>query len=136
MEELRVDMRERSPELQEFYNRQEQLTFKLNHTMPRTEEYFEVLKELFGDRLGEGSYIRTPISGAALENLVVGKNCYINGNFLAMARGGITIDDTVQIKRTDIETDELKLVARALLPADIEEGTNLKYELMQYTIVE
>ena len=46
MEELRVDMRERSPELQEFYNRQEQLTFKLNHTMPRTEEYFEVLKEL------------------------------------------------------------------------------------------
>ena len=97
MEELRVDMRERSPELQEFYNRQEQLTFKLNHTMPRTEEYFEVLKELFGDRLGEGSYIRTPISGAALENLVVGKNCYINGNFLAMARGGITIEDNVQI---------------------------------------
>ena len=38
MEELRVDMRERSPELQEFYNRQEQLTFKLNHTMPRTED--------------------------------------------------------------------------------------------------
>ena len=73
-EELRVDMRERSPELQEFYNRQDQLTFKLNHTMPRTEEYFEVLNELFGDRLGEGSYIRTPISGAALENLVVGKN--------------------------------------------------------------
>ncbi|MBE5920946.1 MAG: chorismate--pyruvate lyase [Pseudobutyrivibrio ruminis] len=40
--------------------------------------------------------------------------------------------DYANLKRTDIESDELKLVARALLPADIEEGSTLKYELMQY----
>ncbi|QFJ55113.1 chorismate--pyruvate lyase [Pseudobutyrivibrio xylanivorans] len=48
----------------------------------------------------------------------------------------VSIDgDYANLKRTDIESDELKLVARALLPSDIEEGTSLKYELMQYTIV-
>ena len=44
MDELRVDMRERTPEEQAIYDRQAQLMFKLNHTMPRTEEYFGVLK--------------------------------------------------------------------------------------------
>lgn len=38
------------------------------------------------------------------------------------------------LKRTDIESDELKLVARALLPAEIYEGCKLKYEFMQYSI--
>ena len=48
----------------------------------------------------------------------------------------VSIDgDYANLKRTDIDSDELKLVARALLPADIEEGTNLKYALMQYFIV-
>ena len=43
--------------------------------------------------------------------------------------------DYANLKRTDIDTDELKLVARALLPADIEEGSKLKYELMQYFLI-
>lgn len=97
MEELRVDMRERTPEEQAMYNRQAQLLFKLNQTMPRTEEYFGVLKELFEDRLGEGSYLAAPLAGAALEKLVIGKRCFINSNLLAMSRGGITIGDDVQI---------------------------------------
>ena len=41
--------------------------------------------------------------------------------------------DYANLRRTDIESDDLKLVARALLPEDISEGTQLKYELMQYT---
>ena len=48
----------------------------------------------------------------------------------------VSIDgDYANLKRTDIESDDLKLVARALLPEGIAEGTKLKYELMQYTIV-
>ena len=43
--------------------------------------------------------------------------------------------DYANLKRTDIESDELKLVARALLPVDIEEGSKLKYELMQYFLI-
>ena len=37
--------------------------------------------------------------------------------------------------RTDEEMGEPKLVARALLPDDIKEGSSLKYEMLQYTIV-
>lgn len=43
--------------------------------------------------------------------------------------------DYANLRRTDIESDELKLVARALLPAEICEGTKLKYEWMQYEII-
>lgn len=43
--------------------------------------------------------------------------------------------DYANLKRTDIESDDIKLVARALLPAEITEGTKLRYEWMQYTIV-
>ncbi len=43
--------------------------------------------------------------------------------------------DYANLKRTDVETDELKLVARALLPAEIAEGTKLVYEMMQYKII-
>ncbi|MBQ7431522.1 MAG: chorismate--pyruvate lyase [Butyrivibrio sp.] len=48
----------------------------------------------------------------------------------------VSIDgDYANLKRIDIESDDLKLVARALLPEGIAEGTKLKYELMQYFIV-
>lgn len=49
----------------------------------------------------------------------------------------VSIDgDYANFKRTDRESDDLKLVARALLPPEIAEGSQLKYEMMQYEIVE
>lgn len=48
----------------------------------------------------------------------------------------VSIDgDYANLRRTDIEDNELKLVARALLPVEITEGTKLKYEWMQYEII-
>lgn len=48
----------------------------------------------------------------------------------------VSIDgDYANLKRTDIESDDLKLVARALLPPEIMEGSRPKYELMQYEII-
>lgn len=44
--------------------------------------------------------------------------------------------DYAHLKRTDEETDETKLVARALLPPEIAEGTRLPYEWMSYSIME
>ena len=37
--------------------------------------------------------------------------------------------DYANLRRTDIESDDLKLVARALLPAEICEGSKPKYEI-------
>ena len=40
------------------------------------------------------------------------------------------------VESIDGDSDELKLVARALLPPEIMEGTKLLYEWMQYSIME
>lgn len=95
--EQRVDMREPNPEGAKELQRISPLLFKLNHTMPMTEEYFGVLKELFGDNIGEHSYVAAPLNGAAIEHLKIGNNVFINANLLAMSRGSITIEDDVQI---------------------------------------
>ena len=48
----------------------------------------------------------------------------------------VSIDgDYANLRRTDSESNDLKLVARALLPAEILEGSKLKYELMQYELI-
>ena len=44
--------------------------------------------------------------------------------------------DYANLKRIDKESEDLKLVARALLPSEIVEGSKLKYELMQYELME
>lgn len=43
--------------------------------------------------------------------------------------------DYAHLKRTDIAESDLKLVARAILPSEIAEGTMLKYECLEYTVV-
>ena len=43
--------------------------------------------------------------------------------------------DYANLRRADIDSPELKLVARALLPAETKEGTKLKYEMMQYEVI-
>ena len=49
----------------------------------------------------------------------------------------VSIDgDYANLKRTDIELTDEKLVARALLPEGIAVGTKLKYEFLQYEILE
>ena len=43
--------------------------------------------------------------------------------------------DYAHLRRTDIESDELKLLARALLPPEIMEGTKLQAEGCKYSIM-
>jgi len=90
-------MRKMTQEEMEQGKRMSQLMFRLNHTEPMTAEYAGILEDLFGDRLGEGSYVAAPLAGAALDQVTIGKNVYINSNALLMARGGITIEDNVMI---------------------------------------
>lgn len=44
--------------------------------------------------------------------------------------------DYAHLRRINEEADDLELVARALLPPEIVEGTKLLYEWMQYSIIE
>ena len=48
----------------------------------------------------------------------------------------VSIDgDYANLKRTDIDSSDLKLVARALLPSEITVGSQLKYEMLQYEML-
>ncbi|MDE6626900.1 MAG: chorismate--pyruvate lyase [Lachnospiraceae bacterium] len=44
--------------------------------------------------------------------------------------------DYANLRRTDIESNDLKLIARALLPENISVGSKLKYEMLQYELIE
>ena len=44
--------------------------------------------------------------------------------------------DYAYLRQTDEQQDELKQVARALLPDAILEGSKIKYEMLQYKIIE
>ena len=44
--------------------------------------------------------------------------------------------DYAHLKRTDVESDDLKVVARALLPEAIMEGSHLKCEMFQYEVID
>lgn len=44
--------------------------------------------------------------------------------------------DYAHLRKLDMQEEDLKLVARAMLPPEITEGTKLKYELLEYTLAE
>lgn len=44
--------------------------------------------------------------------------------------------DYANLKRVDMEMSDVKLVARALLPDGIAVGSKLKYEMLQYELME
>lgn len=43
--------------------------------------------------------------------------------------------DYAYLKRVDVPNDDEKCVARDLLPADINEGSGLAYEMLEYTLL-
>lgn len=95
MEEKIIDPRVPDNDRQADGMRTARLTFKLNHTMPYTDEYNAVLKELFPDNLGEGSTVMAPLTLMLSRKVKIGKR--VMNNCLMMSAGGITIEDDVMI---------------------------------------
>lgn len=96
MEEKRIDCSKQTPEELALAKEQAQTLFKLNHTMPYTEEYDALVKELF-PTIGEGSRVNTPLMGVRFHEVKIGKNCVIMNGCLMMSAGGITIEDEAMI---------------------------------------
>ncbi|MBQ9311643.1 MAG: galactoside O-acetyltransferase [Bacteroidales bacterium] len=97
MEEIRIDMRTQTPEEIAMGVKDAQLCFKINHTMPYTEEYNSLINELFSQGIGENSRIMPPITVVRAKNVKIGKNVVIMNNCLMMSAGGITIEDNVLV---------------------------------------
>ena len=100
MEWERVDLRVMTPELEETWEeskRSEQLCFRINATMPETEEYNALVKELFKGNIGEGSKVRQGVHINMGDHVKIGNHVSIMYNFVCMSRGGLTIEDNVSI---------------------------------------
>lgn len=96
MEETRIDCAHQSAEELALAKEHAQLVFRLNHTMPMTEEYDILLHRLFPD-MGASSRVFAPITVIRPYNVRIGDNVVIMNGCLMMSAGGITIDDDVQI---------------------------------------
>lgn len=96
MKEIRIDCAHPSTEEAALAKQQMQTLFRLNHTMPATDEFDALVKELFPD-MGEGSRISTPLSGVRFNNVKIGNNVIIMPGCLMMSAGGITIEDEAMI---------------------------------------
>lgn len=96
MEEIRIDVRKQTASELELARTQSQLLFRFNHTMPATDEYERLMKELFPD-MGEGSRISTPLTGVRFHQVRIGKDVIVMPGCLMMSAGGITIDDGAMI---------------------------------------
>ena len=89
-------MRNATPEEKQQGMKDAQLNFKLNHTMPYTDEYNALVKEIFGE-IGEGSRVMTPTTVVRGKNVKIGKRVVVMNNSLFMSAGGITIEDDVLV---------------------------------------
>lgn len=96
MEEIRIDVTKQTADELALAQRQAQLLFKFNHTMPGTDEYQKLMLELF-PALGEGSNVSTPFTGVRFHKVNIGRNVMIMPGCLMMSAGGITIDDGAMI---------------------------------------
>lgn len=96
MDEIRIDLRERTPEELAEIDRQEKVLFRINHTMPGTDEYQELIHRLFSE-VGEGSRIVAPMTIVHGDKVRIGRDAIVMPNSLMMASGTITIEDNVQV---------------------------------------
>ncbi len=96
MEELKIDVAKLTIEEQNYWKQEVKDVWKLNQTMPYSDEYNEQINKLFPHK-GENVDIRTPIAGVNLQKVKIGNNVVIMNGSLMMASGGITIDDDTMI---------------------------------------
>lgn len=96
MEEIIIDSRHQTPEEVEANRKNAQVCFELNRTMPYSDEYWQKLRELFGE-VGEGSRVMTPTTVVRGRNVRIGRGVVVMNNVLFMSAGGITIEDEARV---------------------------------------
>ena len=89
MQEQRVDPRLTTAEEHAEGVRQAQVLFKLNHTMPYTDKYNALVRELFGDNISEGSWVMPGLTGVCFDRVHICENVWIGAG--ATILPGVTV---------------------------------------------
>ena len=107
MEEFRIDCLYQTEEELVVTKELRQNIFRLNHTMPDTEEYRELLHKVF-PHLGENCRIETPFSGVRTANVKFGRNVIVMPGCLMMSAGGITIGENAVVGAGSVVTHDVE----------------------------
>lgn len=73
------------------------LCYQINKAEPMSEHLLHLIKELFEDRLDSTSFLTPPLQIDYANRIEIGKNVFINNNFICMSHGYVTIEDGVMI---------------------------------------
>ncbi len=105
MEAFRVDPRQTTAEEHAEGVRQAQVLFKLNHTMPFTDEYYALVRELFGNNLGEGATVMPGLTGVCFDKVRIGRNAWIGAG--ATILPGITVGENAVVAAGAVVTKDV-----------------------------
>ncbi len=97
MEETRIDVTKQTKEelaMAAYYAR---LVHQFNQAEPFSEQWWSLQKEIFKDKMGEGSRVMSPLTAVRPNQVTIGKNVVVMNGCLMMSAGTITIEDDVQI---------------------------------------
>ena len=97
MEEIRIDVTKQTKEELELAAHYAKLVHQFNHAEPFSEEWWSLQREIFKDKIGEGSRVMSPLTAVRPNQVTIGKNVVVMNGCLMMSAGSITIDDNVQI---------------------------------------
>lgn len=97
MKETRIDLRDPEQADPAESRRCTELCFKINHTMPGTEEYNRLVRELFCGNIGTHSRVMPGLTVVRGNSVCIGDNVVVMNNCLMMAAGHITIEDNVLV---------------------------------------
>lgn len=96
-EEIRIDVRNQTPERLAEQKRCAELCFKINQTMPTSAECKKLISELFNNSLGENTVIQPPLYTILADTIRIGNNVTILNGFKCMSAGGLIIEDNTMI---------------------------------------
>lgn len=97
MEEVRIDLRIPDKEREMEIKRSSELCFKINHTMPTSDECRKLIEELFDNKLDKTTIINPPIFLLQANKVKLGKGIVLLNGFQCMSSGGLVIEDNTLI---------------------------------------
>lgn len=96
MEEIRIDISKQTDEELELARYHAQLVFRFNTTLPMTDDYYALMREIF-PKIGDNSVVHAPLTAVRPHMVSIGANVVIMNGCLMMAAGGITIEDDAML---------------------------------------
>lgn len=91
MDEKRIDCSKQTPEELALAAHHAKLVHRFNMAEPYTEEWTNLMHEIFKGKIGEGSRVMSPLTAVRPHEVTIGKGCVIMNGCLMMSAGGSTI---------------------------------------------